>query len=310
MEEGSSLTSQVLSFIFNSLCSLALPVGLSFYFAPDKSWQYFEDTVQGKIDEVRAIRFEHIYETVLDVLKEIPPMLETEKQVFLLFCDAAPPAFAASFEHFISLDYRILIALVTILLITGYFFPWKACKEWIMKILWGSLCVVAGFLPIDSGLEVLEDKDAGPYKMIVMFCSVIVALVTNYIAAVTSWWILTKSLSRLWRYVKGSKKDKKGDVKKGGSGKKDKKETKDKKGNQKEEKVSKKEEVDDNEKEQDEKERVKEEEEEKERERREREEAERREREEEEQREEERIQEQEKAQQLEEEQSKETPTEE
>lgn len=61
-EEEQSLKGYIIGFIFNSLCSLALPVGLSFYFAPEKSMEYFQNTVQDKIDSVASIDWEAIYD--------------------------------------------------------------------------------------------------------------------------------------------------------------------------------------------------------------------------------------------------------
>jgi len=216
-EEKEGLKSYIISFIFSSLCSIAIPVALSFYFVPERSWEYFEHTVQDQLDGIREIRWENIYNTILDVLKELPPMFETEKGVLLAIGEAAPPALTASFNQFTSLDYRIIIALALFVLIFGFIFMkywWKACKEWILNVLWGSVCVVAGFLPIDSGMDVLDDKEAGPYKMIVMVGAVALMLITNYIVVVSLWWIFTFSLSYLWRSLFGRSKEEKAAKKK------------------------------------------------------------------------------------------------
>jgi len=200
-EEPQSLKSYIVSFIFSSLCSLALPVGLSFYFAPEKSLDYFHNTVQDKIDSVYSFKFEPIYEFGVDMLSEVPLMLKTEYDVLMIVTENVPPALETTASHLLWLDYRITLTLIAAIAIAGYFFPFQECKEWLINVIWGSVCIVSGFLPLDSGMEVLSDKDAGVYRMAVTLCAVIATLVANYLVVVVSWWAIDRSLSLLWRTI-------------------------------------------------------------------------------------------------------------
>jgi len=220
-----SIKGFILSFLLSSLCSIALPVGLSFYFAPEKSLAYFQDTVQDKVDMVRSIELSEIYALGANIASEVPPMLSMEYDVLKIIGQNAPPALRSTADSVVYLDYRITLSLVLAIAIGGYFFPFKECKDWIVNVVWGSVCLVAGFLPVDSGMDVLADKDAGMYKMTVMICAVILTLAANYLAVIVMWWLLGKVLSTSYRLIvrrkKGSsvkkdvkKVDKKKEVKK------------------------------------------------------------------------------------------------
>jgi len=199
-EEKQSLKSWIISFIFSSLCSLALPVGLSFYFAPEKSFAYFQDTLQDKVDTVRALEFEHIYDLGVNIAQEIPPMLKTEYDVFLLIAESATPALQSTL-YLILLDYRVTLGLLAGVVIAAFVFPFQEAKDWIINVVWGSVCVVAGFLPLDSGMDVLADKEAGVYRMTVMICAVITTLIANYLVVIVGWWVVGKFMSVLWGFV-------------------------------------------------------------------------------------------------------------
>lgn len=200
-EKGEGLKSYILSFLFNSLCSIAIPVGLSFYFAPEKSWAYFQDTVQGKIDYVAGIEWQNIYDFVVSILEEVPPMLKTEYDVLVMITENVPPALQTTAYHAFYLDYRISLTLLLAIAIAGFFFPFQQTKDWLINVLWGSICVVSGFLPLDEGMDVIADKEAGMYKMTVILSAVALTLVANYLVVIVSWWIVAKILSAIWNTI-------------------------------------------------------------------------------------------------------------
>jgi len=200
-KEKQGLKGYIISFIFSSLCSIALPVGLSFYFAPEKSLAYFQDTVQDKVDAVTGIELDHVRDLALNIAREIPPMLQMEYDVLFLLTENVPPALRTTSQSVILLDYRITLSIVAATAIAGFFFPFQECKDWLINVVWGSICIVAGFLPLDSGMEVLADKEAGVYRMTVMICSVIVVLAANYLTVIIGWWLLGKIISVLYRIL-------------------------------------------------------------------------------------------------------------
>jgi len=201
-EEKESFKSYIISFVFNSICSVALPVGMSFYFAPEKSMEYFQNTVQDKVDSVMGINWDAIYDFGVAIFNEVPPMLKTEYDVLSVIIENIPPAVGTAVYHLGSLDATlgtyIFFSLFFGLAIAYWFFPFQDVKEWITNVLWGSVCVVSGFLPLDSGMDVLADKEAGMYRMAVTLSGVIVTLVANYLVVIITWWILEKLLSLLW----------------------------------------------------------------------------------------------------------------
>lgn len=197
-EEKESFKSYIISFIFNSLCSLALPVGLSFYFAPEKSMEFFHNTVQDKVDAVTGINWDFIYQFGLAIVNEVPPMLKTEYEVLSVIAVNIPPAISTTIFHLGDLDYRITLSLVSAITIAGWWFPFQELKDWLINVIWGSVCLVSGFLPLDSGMDVLADKEAGMYKMAVTLTSVIVTLAANYLVIITSCWCIEHLYAFLW----------------------------------------------------------------------------------------------------------------
>jgi len=202
-EEKESFKSYIIGFIFNSICSVALPVSMSFYFAPEKSMEYFQNTVQDKVDSVLGINWDAIYEFGVAVYNEIPPMLKTEYDVLSVILENIPPAVSTAVYHIGSLDATIgtyiFLSLFFALAIAYWFFPFQEVKDWITNVLWGSICVVSGFLPLDSGMDVLADKEAGMYKMAVTLSGVISTLAANYLVVIISWWLIGKTFSFIWR---------------------------------------------------------------------------------------------------------------
>jgi len=207
-----SLRSHIISFIFQSICSLAIPIALSFYFAPEKSFAYFQDTVKDKVDTVTSIQWEQVYDLGANILSEVPPMLQTELEVLALVVENVPPALNTAASHLIFFELHITLSILVAIAIAGYFFPFQECKDWLINVLWGSVCIVSGFLPLDSGMEVLADKEAGVYRVAVMLCAVIVTLAVNYIVIAGTWYLVGRLFSILWNNL--TRKFKKQEVKK------------------------------------------------------------------------------------------------
>jgi len=215
-EEDESYTSKAFHFALDYVFSMIIPVAILVYAAPNKSVDFIVDSVKEKADLILDVNFSDIQEAFYSIFEEMLPMLQAELDAFKAVA-SQPWAtyFSAAYSWVEVLPWQAVAVVSVVLLLAVLFFPWRILATWTANTIWRTAFLFIGMMPVDDGVSLLSDKEAGNYRVFVVVAAALLTLIANYVSWVLFWVVLRFFFRGLFRLVRGSPKKKAEAPKKG-----------------------------------------------------------------------------------------------
>eukprot|EP01119_Soliformovum_irregulare_P005353 TRINITY_DN17121_c0_g1_i1.p1 TRINITY_DN17121_c0_g1~~TRINITY_DN17121_c0_g1_i1.p1 ORF type:complete len:275 (+),score=93.39 TRINITY_DN17121_c0_g1_i1:61-885(+) len=198
---------QIVDMVTDQLFSMVIPVAVLSYAAPQKSVDFIMQTAQSKYDQIQSINFEAIGTGISDVFNKTVPMLQTEVDVMKVVADETPQYVEQAYAYAELIPWEWWAGFGAVIVLIGLCIPWRRISEWLSASVWRTVLLLTTVLPLDEGLDVLEDKEAGNYAIMVTISSILCTLAINYAILWVTWWIvrtiLRKIRNLIWGTIKG-----------------------------------------------------------------------------------------------------------
>eukprot|EP01113_Clastostelium_recurvatum_P017064 TRINITY_DN1999_c0_g1_i1.p1 TRINITY_DN1999_c0_g1~~TRINITY_DN1999_c0_g1_i1.p1 ORF type:complete len:260 (+),score=51.00 TRINITY_DN1999_c0_g1_i1:78-857(+) len=186
-EDKPSLFRQATDYVVEYVFSLVIPVSILLYAAPGKTLDYVAGSVEEKVAFFLDVGWEDVVHALTSVLHETLPMLETEWDVIVKVLGHLPTYLRMVFDWTTLLPYEYLAVAGVLALISALIFPYKTLKGWIGKTMWRTIVLFLGVMPVDDGMALLADKEAGNYRILVVISAILCTIAANYLAWTLSW---------------------------------------------------------------------------------------------------------------------------
>jgi len=214
-EEEGSIVSKALRFALDYIFSMIIPVAILVYAAPNKSVDFVVESVKEKADLVLDVNFADVQDAITEVFKETLPMFEAEIQAInTVFSQPWGTYFSGAYSWVEVLPWQVAAGSATVLLLAVLFFPWRSLATWTANTVWRTVFLFIGMMPVDDGVSILSDKEAGNYRIFVTVAAAILTLIANYLTWILFWAVLRFSFRGLIGLVWGAAKPKRDGKKK------------------------------------------------------------------------------------------------
>lgn len=192
-KEELSFTKQVASQVVDYLFSLAVPVAILTYVAPQKSFNFIADSAYSKAAMLRDFDLNIIWNTTADLINETIPMLQTEREVIGHIIEQSDDYLISVYQYpwldFLQTQWPYALAAFVALVITLLLVPWQRISDWVTDVIWRTIVLFLGVLPLDGGIGQLnEDKESGNYEVFIVAGAVALTLGVNYLVWRGAWW--------------------------------------------------------------------------------------------------------------------------
>jgi len=195
-EQEETLFQKVTAQVGDYLFSLVVPVSILLYAAPQKSLSYIVDNAKEQVSAISDFDPEVAWNTTLDLINKTVPILQMEGEVLV---QAADKSFAYFYYIYDSpwlemINWQYAAVVMGIFVIILSLFPWGKLIDWVAQSAWRTVMLFVGVLPLDDGLDSLNDKESGTYDVALVAGSIILTLGINYIILISVWWGLKKAI--------------------------------------------------------------------------------------------------------------------
>jgi len=214
-EEDESYTSKAFHFAVDYVFSMIIPVAILVYAAPNKSVDFIVDSVKEKADLVLDVNLSDVTDAFSSIFEEMIPMLQAELDAFKAVA-SQPWAtyFSSAYEWLEVLPWQVVAGVSVVLLLAILFFPWRLLASWVANTIWRTAFLFIGMMPVDDGVSLLSDKEAGNYRIFVVVAAALLTLIANYVTWVLFWVVLRFSFRGFVRLIRGSPRKSVDDTKK------------------------------------------------------------------------------------------------
>jgi len=206
-EEDESYTSKAFHFAVDYVFSMIIPIAILVYAAPNKSVDFIVDSVKEKADLVLDVNLSDITDALSSIFEEMIPMLQAELDAFKAVASQPWASyFTSAYSWLEVLPWQVVAGVSVVLLLAVVFFPWRILATWVANTIWRTAFLFIGMMPVDDGVSLLSDKEAGNYRIFVVVAAALLTLIANYVTWVLFWVVLRFSFRGFVRLIRGSPK--------------------------------------------------------------------------------------------------------
>jgi len=204
-DEDESYTSKAFHFALDYVFSMIIPIAILVYAAPNKSVDFIVDSVKEKADLVLDVNLDDVQEAIVQIYKEMLPMLNAELEAFKAVASQPWGTYlGAAYEWVEVLPWQAIAVVSVVLLLAILFFPWRILANWAANTIWRTAFLFIGMMPVDDGVSLLSDKEAGNYQVFVVVAAALLTLIANYLSWVLFWFLLRLTFRGIVRLLRGS----------------------------------------------------------------------------------------------------------